>query len=140
MGKERFLKELGLRREVAEPGEAKSETIWGDSESEDKKPRPPAEENSDAPEAELEAPQPIEESAEHLTEQPPAKEPATKSSEQPEVEEKQAIPAQIGEIEAEAVEDTGREGGAEMNLREDAGDEMAPDFTLFLGRKVADDL
>jgi len=51
---------------------------------------------------ELEATQLTEESAEHPAEQPPAKEPATKPSEQPEVEERQATPAQIGEIEAEA--------------------------------------
>ena len=70
-------------------------------------------------EQELEAPQLTEESAEHPAEQPPAKEPATKPSEQPEVGERQATPAQIGEIVA---------------------DEAMPDSDLFLGREAADEL
>ena len=99
-------------------------------------PVPEAETN----EQELEAPQLTEESAEHPAEQPPAKEPATKPSEQPEEEERKAIPAQIGEIEAEAVEGAGQEGGAEENLRESTADEAMPDSDPFLGREAADEL
>ncbi len=117
MGKERFLKELGLHHEVVESGETKSKTIRGDSESEDKKPHPPTKGKGDAPETELEAPQPIEESAEHLTKQPPAKEPGTKQGEQPEVEERQTTPTKIeGIVADEAISDSG----------------------LFLGREAAD--
>lgn len=136
MGKERFLKELGLRREVVEPGEAKSETIRGDSESEDKKPHPPTEENSDAPEAELEAPQPIEESAEHLTEQPPAKEPVTKPGERHvEIEKEQSTTDQIRETEAEIVEGVSME-----NVGDSADSEGTPESTPFLGSKAADEI
>ena len=99
-------------------------------------PVPEAETN----EQELEAPQLTEESAEHPAEQPPAKEPATKLGEQPEVEERQATPAQIGEIEAEAVEGAGQEGGAEGNLRESTVDEAASDSVQIPGRKVADEI
>lgn len=73
-------------------------------------------------------------------ETPSDKEPATKPSEQPEVEERKATPAQIGEIEAEAVEGAGQEGGAEENLRESTADEAMPDSDPFLGREAADEL
>lgn len=120
MGKKRFLKELGLSLEVVEPREARSEMTGGDSETEERKPHPPTEENSDAPEAELEAPQPIEESAEHLTEQPPAKEPVTKPGERhAEMEKGQATPVPIGESVA---------------------DEAMPDSDLFLGKEAAGEL
>ena len=99
-------------------------------------PVPEAETN----EQELDAPQLPEESAEHHAEQPTAKEPATKLGEQPEVEGRQATPAQIGKIEAETVEGTGQEGGAEGNLKEIAADEAALDSVEFLRSKAADDL
>lgn len=100
-------------------------------------PVPEAETN----EQELEAPQLTEESAEHPAEQPPAKEPATKPGEQPEIEERQATPAQIGEIETEAVEAAiGQKDDAEENLGEGVGDEVTPDSVLFLGRKAAEEL
>ncbi len=141
MGKERFLKELGLSLEVAEPGKAKSKVTRDDSESEDKQPSPSAEEKGNVLEVELEAPQLTEESAEHSAEQPPAKEPATElGGRNIETEDRQATPAQIGEIEAEAVEGTGQEGGAEGNLRESTVDEAVPDSALFLGKKVADEI
>jgi len=118
------------------------EATRGDSENEDKKPSPPDEEHSDVLEAELEAPQPTEESADYPTEQPLGKEPAAKPGKQHvEVEMGQATPARIGEIETEAVEGaTGYEGGAEGNLKEGAEDEATPDSALFLGSKAADEL
>ena len=104
---------------------AGQEAIGGDGESEDKKLSPPDEEKGDTPEAELEAPQLTEESAEHPTEQPSNKKPATKLGKQHvEAEEEQAAPAQIGEIEAEA---------------EGAADEAAPDSGPLLGSKGADE-
>ena len=69
MGKDRFLKELSLSAEVAEAGDAKMEAIIGDSESVDRKPSPPAVENSDAIERESEVPDNAKESTEYPTEQ-----------------------------------------------------------------------
>lgn len=140
MGKERFLKELGLPWEVAELGNAKLDRLRGDGQSEDKKSNPPAEGSSDALEAELEGPQ--------------LKEPVTEPGEQHmKIEKGQATPAQIGEIKAEAEAEelaraeakavegtTGYEAGAEGELMEGAGDEAAPESTLFLGSKAADNL
>ena len=114
MGKERFLKKLGLPWEVAETREAKSESVGGDGDSEngEKKPSSPV----------------AEESAEHPAEQSLAKEPATEPSKKHiETEEEQVAPAQIEESEAEelakpepeAMEGaTGYEGGAVGDLRE----------------------
>lgn len=121
---------------------AGQEAMGGDSENEDKKPSPPDEEKGDTPEAELEAPQLTEESAEH----PSDKESATEPGEQQiETKEEQATPVKIGEIEAEelakpeaeAVEgNTDREG----DLRESVTDEAAPDSGQFLESKAADEL
>jgi len=137
MGKERFLRELGLPWEVAETREAKSESVGGDGggESEDQKPSSPGKEKGDTPEAELEAPQLTEESAEHPAEQPSDKEPATEPDErQIGTEEEQATPAQIVEVNAEA------EAEELPKAMEDAADEAAPDSGSFLGSKAADEI
>jgi len=137
MGKERFLRELGLPWEVAETGEAKSESVGGDGggEIEDQKPSSLGEEKGDTPEAELEAPQLTEESAEHPAEQPSDKEPATEPDErQIGTEEEQATPAQIVEVNAEA------EAEELPKAMEDAADEAAPDSGSFLGSKAADEI
>jgi len=137
MGKERFLRELGLPWEVAETREAKSESVGGDGggESEDQKPSSLGEEKGGTPEAELEAPQLTEESAEHPAEQPSDKEPATEPDErQIGTEEEQATPAQIVEVNAEA------EAEELPKAMEDAADEAAPDSGSFLGSKAADEI
>ena len=114
---------------------AGQEAIGGDGESEDKKLSPPDEEKGDTPEAELEAPQLTEESAEHPTEQPSDKKPATKLGKQHvEAEEGQAAPAQIVEVNAEA------EAEELPKAMEDAADEAAPDSGSFLGIKAADEI
>lgn len=135
MGKERFLKELGLPWEVAEIREAKSESVGGGSENGEKKPSPPDEEKGDTPEAELEAPQLTEESADHPAEQPSDKKPATKLGKQHvEAEEGQAAPAQIVGVNAEA------EAEELAKATEDAGDDAAPESTPVLGDKATGEL